>query len=100
MDLDERGHGRGHEEFDIPVPRDGGMADLLDEAKRADRRFVAVVCESVDRLARTTYFGTKIEDELEQVGVALIAPDEGITADPEPGWTRRPPRQRARHIRA
>jgi hypothetical protein len=52
MDLDQRGHGTAHEEFDIPVPRDGGIADLLAEAKRPDRRFVAVVCESVDRLAQ------------------------------------------------
>jgi DNA invertase Pin-like site-specific DNA recombinase len=85
MDIDLRGHGRAHEEFDIAVPRDGGVADLLAEARRADRRFVAVVCESVDRLARITYFGTKIEYELEQAGVALLAADEGITAEAVPG---------------
>jgi hypothetical protein len=43
----------------------GRIADLLAEARRPDRRFVAVVCEAVDRLARVTYFGTKIEYELE-----------------------------------
>jgi site-specific DNA recombinase len=85
MDIDLRGHGTAHEEFDIAIPRDGGVADLLAEARRPDRRFVAVVCESVDRLARITYFGTKIEYELEQAGVALLAADEGITPEAVPG---------------
>ncbi len=55
--LEHRGAGRAHEQFDIPV---------------------AVVCESIERIARTTYFSTKIEYELEQAGVALLAADEGI----------------------
>lgn len=73
-----RGRGHGHERFDIPIPRDGGIADVLEEAKRPDRRFVAVICESIERVARTTYLGTKIEHELEQAGVALLAADEGV----------------------
>jgi DNA invertase Pin-like site-specific DNA recombinase len=75
---DLRGRGHSHEQFTIPIPRDGGIADLLAEAKRGDRRFVAVICESIERVARITYFGTKIEYELEQAGVALLAADEGI----------------------
>src|SRR5207248_3188150 len=75
-----RGHGRGHEQFDIPIPRDGGIADLLAEVKRPDRRFVAVVCESIERISRSTYVGTKFEHELEQAGVALLAADEGVDA--------------------
>lgn len=31
-ELDERGHGRAHEGFDIAIPRDGGIQDLLSEA--------------------------------------------------------------------
>jgi hypothetical protein len=77
-DLDFRGHGDAHERFDIPIARDGGIADLLAEAKRPDRRFVAVVCESIERVARVSYFSTKIEYELGQAGVALLAADEGI----------------------
>lgn len=80
-----RGHGHGHEQFNIPIPRDGGMADLLAEAKRPDRRFVAVVCESIDRISRITYVGTKIEYELERAGVALLAADEGIDPSAIPG---------------
>jgi site-specific DNA recombinase len=80
-DLDIRGHGDAHERFDIPIARDGGIADMLEEAKRPDRRFVAVVCESIERVARVSYFSTKIEYELGQMGVALLAADEGISTD-------------------
>ena len=80
-DLSDRGYGHAHERFAIPIPRDGGIQDLLDEATRPDRRFVAVVCESIERVARRTYFGTKIEYELEQVGVALLAADEPLALD-------------------
>jgi len=96
--LDLRGHSDAHELFNVPVPRDGGVADLLEEARHSNRRFVAVVCESVDRLARVTYFGTKIEYELEQSGVALLAADEGITDDALPSATGVPARKRATPI--
>ncbi|GLY85982.1 hypothetical protein Airi02_039110 [Actinoallomurus iriomotensis] len=78
-ELDDRGHSRAHEQFDIAIPRDGGIQDLLTEAARPDRRFTAVICESIDRVARRTYFGTKIEYELEQSGVLLLAANEPIT---------------------
>jgi DNA invertase Pin-like site-specific DNA recombinase len=74
------------------------VTDLLEEARHPNRRFVAVVCESVDRLARVTYFGTKIEYELEQSGVALLAADEGITADALPSATGVMARKRATPI--
>ncbi|MBI1758793.1 MAG: recombinase family protein [Actinobacteria bacterium] len=77
--LDQRGTGTAHERFNIPIPRDGGINDLLTEATRPDRRFVAVVSESIERIARTTYLSTKIEHDLEQAGVVLLAADEGIT---------------------
>ncbi len=83
--VERRGTGNAHQQFDIPIPRDGGIADMLAEAQRPDRRFVAVVCESIERVARTTYFSTKIEYELEQAGVALLAADEGIDASAIPG---------------
>jgi DNA invertase Pin-like site-specific DNA recombinase len=78
-DLDERGHGRAHERFDIPIPRDGGIADLLAEADRPVRRFDAVMCESIERVARRTYYGTRVEHLLEKAGVALFAADEPIS---------------------
>jgi site-specific DNA recombinase len=32
MALEQRGRGHAHEHIDVPVPRDGGLADLLAEA--------------------------------------------------------------------
>ena len=77
-ELDERGRSLAYRNFNISIPRDGGISDLLEEAQRPDRRFAAVICESIERVARRTYFGTKIEYELEQTGVALCAADEPI----------------------
>ena len=77
-DLELRGRGVAHEQFAIPIPRDGGIQDLLSEAQRPDRRFDAVICESIERVARRTYYGTKIEYDLESAGVALFAADEPI----------------------
>jgi site-specific DNA recombinase len=84
----ERGHGHAHEQFQIPIPRDGGIADLLEEASRCDRRFDAVICESIDRIARRAYIATEIEHQLEQAGVRLLAADEPITADERGGKPR------------
>ncbi|MGW5662854.1 recombinase family protein [Streptomyces sp. NPDC003758] len=81
-ELHERGNSLAHQNFKIPIPRDGSIADLLEEAQRPDRRFAAVICESIERVARRTYFGTKIEYELEQAGVALCAADEPIVTGP------------------
>ena len=77
-DLDERGHSTAHERFDIPIRRDGGLSDLLAEASRRDRRFDGVICESIERVARRTYYGTKVEHDLERVGVVLLAADEPL----------------------
>ncbi len=77
-DLDRRGRGHAHEHIKVPLPRDGGLADLLAEAEYPGRRFDVVICESIDRLARRTYIGTTIEHDLEQVGVRLYAADEPI----------------------
>ncbi|WP_214411085.1 hypothetical protein [Sphaerisporangium fuscum] len=49
--LEDRGHSTAHERFNIPIPRDGGIQDLLAEAERSNRRFDAVICESIDRVA-------------------------------------------------
>src|SRR5437764_573900 len=52
--------------------------ELRSEAARGNRRFDAVICESIERVARRTYYGTKIEHDLEQAGVGLFAADEPI----------------------
>ena len=85
LELDQRGQDAAYAQFNINIPRDGGINELLAEARRPDRRFVAVVCESIDRISRITRIGTGIEWELERAGVALLAVDEGIHADMIPG---------------
>jgi len=82
-DVAARGRSRAHEQFAIPVRRDGGIQDLLDEVSHPNRRFDTVVCESVDRIARRTYYGVAIEHALERAGVPLLAADEpGGATDP------------------
>lgn len=78
-DLADRGHGRGLDRFNIPIPRDGGIQDMLAEAQRLGRRFDVVICEAVDRISRRTYLGTQIEHTLEEAGVPLLASDEPFT---------------------
>ena len=63
-DLRSRGSGRAHEALKIPVRRDGGISDLLERAGQVDRGFDAGICESVDRIARRTYYGVLVEHTL------------------------------------
>lgn len=79
MELDQRGRGENYERYDIPIARDGGVADLLDEAPHPGRRFDVVICESVARVARRTFEGLSIERALERVEVPLFASNEPIT---------------------
>lgn len=76
-----RGSSTAWQQFQIPINRDGGIADLLAEATSPHRRFDVVICESIDRIARFTYQGTKIEHDLELAGVPLLASDEPIILD-------------------
>jgi DNA invertase Pin-like site-specific DNA recombinase len=78
-ELEARGQGGAYAQFDIPVRRDGGLDDLMALATLADRPFDAVICEDIARTARTTYFGTKIEHDLERVGVPLWSAGEGVS---------------------
>lgn len=79
MELDQRGQGTGYERFDIPIPRDGGIADLLAEAQHPGRRFDVVICESISRVARRAFEGLSVERELERADVPLFASNEPIT---------------------
>ncbi len=80
-DLADRGRGHAHELLQIPVPRDGGIQDLLDEAERPERRFDVVICEDISRIGRRSYTSTEIEHRLEKAGVMLIAADEPFRLD-------------------
>ncbi|WP_081855511.1 recombinase family protein [Saccharopolyspora rectivirgula] len=78
MELERRGRKAGYERFDIPIARDGGIADLLAEATRPNRRFDVVICETMSRIARKMYENLSVERQLEQAGVAVFASNEPI----------------------
>jgi DNA invertase Pin-like site-specific DNA recombinase len=79
MDLDARGQGSNYERFDIPIARDGGITDLLDEAAHPGRRFDVVICEGISRVARRAFEGLSVERALEKAEVPLFASNEPIT---------------------
>jgi site-specific DNA recombinase len=74
MRLDARGSGKGLTGFDIPIPRDGGLVDLIDGASM--RAFDAVVCESINRLSRNPSVTFRVEEQLAEADVRLWAIDE------------------------
>ncbi len=73
----ERGSG-GLAGFDIPIPRDGGLQDLLADAAKRPARFDRVIVESISRLSRNSSVAFRVEDELRQAGVRLCAADEPL----------------------
>jgi site-specific DNA recombinase len=82
LDLDARGHGSAHELFpDIGIPRDGGIADLLAEAAAPSHRFVAVVCQNIERSARDMLAALQLEKRLQHAEIPLFASDEPISMD-------------------
>ena len=64
--------------FDIPIPRDGGLQDLLADAARRPVRFERVIVESISRLSRNSSVAFRVEDELRAAGVRLCAADEPL----------------------
>jgi site-specific DNA recombinase len=87
-DLAQRGNGADPTGFGVPVPRDGGLGELLRSAANG-RPFEAVIVESIDRLSRMTADGTRIERDLELLDVSLFAADEPMTASATAILTRR-----------
>ncbi len=77
LDLEARSQGEAWRPFAAAgVPRDGGLADLLTEAKAPLPRFAAVICEDIERSARDTFTALKMEKELSREGIPLFATDE------------------------
>ncbi|MGD0244835.1 MAG: recombinase family protein [Streptosporangiaceae bacterium] len=77
LDLEQRSQGDGYRQFaDAGLPRDGGLADLLAEARAPVPRFAAVVCEDIERSARDTFNALKLEKALSREGIPLFATDE------------------------
>jgi site-specific DNA recombinase len=77
LDLEARGHG-SYDHLNIGVPRDGGLADLLQEAASPAPRFAVVMCEDIARSGRDTYNALKLEKQLSAAGIPLVAADEPI----------------------
>ena len=70
--LAARGSG-GLAGFDISIPRDGGLKELLADAGRRPGRFDRVIVESVSRNSSVAF---RVQDELRSAGVRLCAADE------------------------
>ena len=88
-DLNLRGNGADGSAFGVPVPRDGGIADLLRASEQPDPPFDAVIVESIDRLSRMTVDATHIERELERRDIGLFASDEPMETNATAILTRR-----------
>ncbi len=85
--LAERGQLKRDWAARVPVPRAGGLPQLLACAERGE--IDAVIVESIDRLSRMTADGTRIERQLEEADVALFAADEPLNSSATAILTRR-----------
>jgi site-specific DNA recombinase len=82
LDLDARGHGdTGPIAAAAGIARDGGLADLLAEAKSPNPAFAFVVCEDIERSARDMYSSLRLERELQNQGIPLFATDEPFNVE-------------------
>ncbi len=75
--LAARGKG-GLAGFDIPIPRDGGLQELLAAVARRPRGFDRVIVESISRLSRNSSVAFRVEDDLRTAGVRLCCADEPL----------------------
>ena len=76
MRLEARGSGKGLQGFEIPIPRDGGLVDLIEEVSSGG--LDTVVCESINRLSRNPSVTFRVEEQLSEEGVRLWAIDEPL----------------------
>ncbi len=82
LDLEDRGLGDpGQIAAAAGIARDGGLADLLAEAKSPVPAFAFVVCEDIERSARDMYSSLKLERELQNEGIPLFATDEPFSVE-------------------
>ena len=77
IDIEDRSQTASYAPFTAAgLPRDGGMAELLEEAAGPEPAFSVVVCEDIERSGRDTFNALKLERELQDRGVPLFATDE------------------------
>ncbi len=84
-DLEDRGQCDWRAE--VAVPCVGDMHKLLADAEAA--AFDAVIVESIDRVSRMTFDGTRVERELEKRDIPLLAADEPLNSSATAILTRR-----------
>ena len=79
LDLEHRGHNEVWRQFTgIGIPRDGGLPDLLEDARAPVPKFAAVIVEDIERSSRDTFTSLRIEKELSDQGIPLFATDEPV----------------------
>jgi hypothetical protein len=77
IDIDKRSQTDSHKVLDdAGCPRDGGIADLLHEAASPEPRFSVALVEDIERAARDTFNSIKLERDLGEYGIPLLATDE------------------------
>jgi DNA invertase Pin-like site-specific DNA recombinase len=81
LDIEDRGRAATWQQVDTNIPRDGGLAALLAEARAPEPRFAAVICEDIERTGRDTFNALKLERELSDQGIPLFASDEPISLE-------------------
>lgn len=76
LELDARSLGTDEEyaALDIPLPRAGGLKELLDLAEKGG--ITRVACERISRLARDTLVSLTVEAHLKKLGVPVLCADE------------------------
>jgi site-specific DNA recombinase len=82
IDIDKRSQTDSYKVLEeAGCPRDGGLADLLREAASPEPKFSVVLVEEIERAARDTFNSIKLERDLEECGIPLIAADEPADLD-------------------
>ncbi|MBO2461497.1 recombinase family protein [Actinomadura violacea] len=76
LGLDDRGEvsDADYERLEIPVPRAGGVNDLLEAVERGE--FTRVICERISRAARNMLTSLMVEDHLKRRGITLECANE------------------------
>jgi site-specific DNA recombinase len=83
----ERGRSRRDWTEIVAVPCLGGLNELLSAAAAGE--FEAVIVEEIERVSRLTFDGTRIERELENLDIPLLAADEPLERNATAILTRR-----------
>ncbi len=73
---DQRGRGTNLAGYHIPIPRAGGLHELVADANRVPRPFDFAICENINRLARNPAVTFTVEEQLRAAGVTLLCADE------------------------